>query len=297
MNNFLDLGLISAAVRIGAPLLFAALGTVFVSSAGVMNISIEGSMLVGTFTAVVIGYLTQSVLLGFLAAGVAGLLLAAAPSLLIVKLRGDPIVVGLGGNLLAWGITVFLLEEVLHMRGTFTGSPVPFFKPLSIPGVNLVPVLKELLSGYTTPIYLSVIVALLIGVVLYKTPSGLIIRSTGANSEAVRAIGTDVPSIQIACFLLSGFLAGLGGACLSVANLQGFWSENMTNGRGYIALCAAAFGRNNPKLVMLACFLFGLAEAIGIRTQVFHLPPAFVLMIPYILTIVMLTVSTKRERI
>ena len=297
MSKFLDLGLISAAIRIGAPLLFAALGTVFVSSAGMINISVEGSMLVGTFAAVVISYLTQSALLGFLVAGAAGLLLAAGVSFLIVKWKGDPIVVGIGGNLFAWGVTVFFLEEILHMRGTFTGSPVPFFHPLGIPLLQGIPVVREIISGYNMPVYLSVLLAIIIWVMIYKTPSGLIVRSTGNNAEAVRAVGTNVEKVQMLCFMASGFLAGLGGACLSIANLQGFWSENMTNGRGYIALCAAAFGRNNPAMVMLACLLFGIAEAVGIRSQMFHLPPTFVLMIPYLLTIIMLTASTRRERL
>jgi len=297
VNRLLDLGLISAAIRIGAPLLFAALGTVFVSSAGMINISVEGSMLVGTFAAVVISYLTQSAFLGFLAAGVAGLFLAGVVSFLIVQWKGDAIVVGLGGNLFAWGVTVFLLEELLHMRGTFTGSPVPFFHPLGIPVLQGIPVVRDILSGYSMPVYLSVLLAILIWVMMYKTPSGLIVRSTGNNAEAVRAVGTDVQKVQILCFMASGFLAGLGGACLSIANLQGFWSENMTNGRGYIALCAAAFGRNNPAMVLLACLLFGVAEAIGIRSQVLRLPPTFVLMIPYVLTIIMLTASTRRERL
>lgn len=172
MSKFLDLGLISAAIRIGAPLLFAALGTVFVSSPGMINISVEGSMLVGTFAAVVISYLTQSALLGFLVAGAAGLLLAAGVSFLIVKWKGDPIVVGIGGNLFAWGVTVFFLEEILHMRGTFTGSPVPFFHPLGIPLLQGIPVVREIISGYNMPVYLSVLLAIIIWVMIYKTPSG-----------------------------------------------------------------------------------------------------------------------------
>jgi ABC-type uncharacterized transport system permease subunit len=297
MNSFLDIGIVTASIRMGAPLLFAALGTVFISSAGVYNIAIEGSMLIGTFVAVVAGYLTHSVFFGFVAAGLGGMLLGIMLAFFIVRFRGDAIVVGIGGNIFAWGITVFLLEEVFHMRGSFSGEGVPSFPSIRIPLLDSIPVLREIVSGYSLPVYLAFFFAILVWVVLYKTPVGLVIRATGKNSEAVRSIGTNVERIQIVCFALSGFFAGLGGACLSIANLQGLWSENMTVGRGYIAICAAAFGRNNPILVILACLVFGFAEAIGIRFQVLQLEPSFVLMIPYVVTIVMLVLSSRRERV
>jgi len=297
MSSFIDIGVFSASIRMAAPLLFAALGTSFISSVGVFNIAIEGSMLIGTFAAVVIGYFTHSAVLAFLAAGLGGMLLALMLAFFIVRLHGDAIVVGIGGNTFAWGITVFILEEVFRMRGSFSGDGVPFFPAIKIPLLDSVPVLKDIVSGYTLPVYFAFILAFLVWVFLYRTPAGLIIRSIGKNAEAVRSIGADVDRIRIACFAASGFFAGLGGACLSIANLQGFWSENMTVGRGYIAICAAAFGRNNPKFVLLACLIFGFAEAIGIRFQVLRLEPSFVLMIPYIVTIAMLVLSSRRERI
>lgn len=295
MTGFFNLELIAATIRMATPLLFAALGVIFISSSGVINISIEGSMLIGTFAAVVIGYLSQSLFIGVLAAGIGGMLLALILSYLIIYLKGDSIVVGIGGNLFAWGITVFILEELLHMRGAFTGDPVPFFNKIKIPGISSIPVLNVIASNHTLMVYIVVISVIVTWLIMYKTPIGLIIRSTGENAEAVQSIGVDTNKVKLLCFLGSGFLAGLGGACLSVSNLQGFWSENMTNGRGYIALCAAAFGKNNPKFVVLACILFGFADAIGFRFQVFQWEPSFVLMIPYIVTILMLWASSKRQ--
>ncbi|MBI9109128.1 MAG: ABC transporter permease [Spirochaetales bacterium] len=295
MSEILNIELVAAAIRMGVPLLFAALGATFVSSCGMMNIAIDGSMLVGTFVAVVAGFLSQSLAVGFIGAGIGGMMLALLIGLLIVKLKGDGIVVGIGGNLFAWGITVFILEELFRMKGSFTASPVPSFKAISLPIIENIPYLNTIFSGYTLPVYLSILIAIIAWIVLYRTPIGLIIRGTGANKEAVKAAGINTDMVQIACFAVSGFLAGLGGACLSIANLQGFWTENMTAGRGYIALCAAAFGRNNPKFVVLACLLFGLADAIGIRFQVLQWEPSFVLMIPYIVTILMLWASSKKE--
>lgn len=287
--------LIAATIRIGTPLLFAALGVIFISSAGVINISIEGSMLIGTFLAVVIGYFSQSLFVGVIAAGIGGMILALFLSYLIIYLKGDSIVVGIGGNIFAWGITVFMLEEMLNMRGRFTAEPVPFFKELEIPLIKSLPVVNRILSDQTLLIYLAILLVVIVWLIIYKTPIGLIIRATGENEEAVRSIGVDTKKVKMMCFLASGFLAGLAGACLSVSNLQGSWSENMTNGRGYIALCAAAFGRNHPKRVAFACLLFGFAEAIGIRFQILKWEPSFVLMIPYIVTILMLWASSKRQ--
>ncbi len=295
MSEILNIELFSAAVRMGVPLLFAALGATFISSCGMINIAIEGSMLIGTFIAVVFGFISKSLAVGFISAGIGGMLLALIIGILIVKLKGDSIVVGIGGNLLAWGITVFILEEIFSMKGSFTNGPVPSFVSINIPIIENIPVINTLLSGYTLPVYLSILMVIIAWVVLYNTPFGLIIRGTGANSEAVRAAGINTDRVQLISFTISGFLAGLGGACLSIANLQGFWTENMTAGRGYIALCAAAFGRNNPKFVVLACLLFGLADAIGIRFQVLQWEPSFVLMIPYIVTISMLWASSKKE--
>lgn len=295
MSGMFNLELLASAVRMGTPLLFAALGATLISSSGKINIAIEGSMLMGTFAAVVFGFYSKSLAVGFVSAGFAGMVLGLIVGLLIVRLKGDDVVVGIGGNLFAWGLTVFILEEILHMRGSFTGSPVPFFTSLDIPILKNIPVVKTIVSGYTLPVYLSIVATFIVWVLMYKTPAGLIIRGTGSNSEAIESVGVKSGRVQITTFALSGFLAGLGGACLSIANLQGFWTENMTTGRGYIALCAAAFGRNNPKFVLLACLLFGLADAIGIRFQVLQWEPSFVLMIPYIVTIIMLWISSRRE--
>ena len=227
MIEFFNLELIAATIRVATPLLFAALGIVLISSAGVINISIEGSMLIGTFLAVVIGFLSQSLYIGVLAAGVGGMLLALMLGYIIIYLKGDFIVVGIGGNIFAWGITVFILEELLDMRGSFTGDPVPFFNRIKIPVIDSIPVFNVLFSNHTFMVYLVVFLVIVIWLVMYKTPIGLIIRSTGENSEAVRSIGMDTQKVKLLCFIGSGFLAGLAGACLSVSNLQGFWSENM----------------------------------------------------------------------
>ena len=295
MSGIFNIELISASVRMGIPILFAALGAVFVSSCNRINLAIEGSMIIGTFIAVVMGFVSGSLATGFITAGLGGMVLALIIGFLIIKMKGDEIVVGIGGNMFAWGITVFILEELFRMKGAFTGNPVPYFQTINIPVIKNIPVLKTIISGYTLPVYIAILVAFIAWVVLYRTPAGLIIRGTGANKEAVKTAGVNTDLVQFISFGVSGFLAGLGGACLSVANLQGLWTENMTAGRGYIALCAAAFGRNNPKFVVLACLLFGLADALGIRFQILQWEPSFVLMIPYLVTILMLWLSSKKE--
>jgi len=296
IEKIFGLGLISASIRMATPILLAALGGTFIFSAGVWNIALEGSMLMGSFFAVMMSYLSQYLFIGFLSAGIAGMVLALLLAFLIIKIKTDAIVVGIGGNILAWGITVFVLEEVFNMHGAFTVKEVLSFNKIQISIIDEIPVISQILSGHTFPVYLSWVLCFICWLILYKTPLGLKIRAIGANEEAAKTVGIQVERIQILSFLVSGFLAGLGGAYLSIGYLQAFWGENMTAGRGFIALCALAFGKNNPSLVLIACLLFGFADAIGIRFQVMQWQPSFVLMIPYIITIFILWLSS-RERI
>lgn len=293
LGSILSVDLISSSIRMATPLLFAALGGAFVGSTGIVNIALEGCMLIGSFFAVLVGYWCQSLALGLLASGISGMLLSAILAYLIIYLKTEPIVVGIGGNLLAWGITVFILEEFLHMRGSFTGGPVPYFSPIEIAFVRTVPVLGKILSGHTVMVYLAWVLTGAAWLILFKTPLGLRMRAIGESEATAISVGVNVERVRVVSFLVSGFLSGLGGAYLSTANLHGIWSENMTVGRGFIALCAVSFGRNDPKWILLACLLFGFADALGIRFQVLQWQPEFVLMIPYLFTIVVLWLSTK----
>ncbi len=289
------LDLVSATIRMSTPFLFAALGGAFIWAAGKWNVALEGSMLMGSFFAVAVGLWAKSLWVGVLASCLSGILIALLVGFMIIWLKTDPIVVGIGGNLVGWGITVFVLEEIFNLRGGLFVKDIPFFKPINIPVISNIPIISRILSGHTLLIYLSWLICVLSWITLFRTPLGLKIRSIGENEDAARTAGINVELIQFSCFLFSGLLAGLGGAYLSVAQLEGVWSENMTAGRGFIAICAIVFGRNDPKWIFLACLLFGFADAIGIRLQILQWQPQFVLMIPYLLTILVLYLST-RER-
>lgn len=295
LRNMLNLELISSSIRMATPLIFAAIGSTFIFSAGVINIALEGSMIMGSLFAVAVAYWTNSLLFAFLAAGLAGMFLTLLLAILVIKLKTGFIVAGLGANLLAWGITVFVLEEVLHMRGAFIGIEVPHFIPIRIGIIESIPLISQVLSGHILPVYLSWFFCFFSWIVLFKTPLGLKIRAIGEYKEASRTLGINVEKIQILFLLVSGFSSGLGGAYLSIGSLQGVWSENMIAGRGFIALCALAFGKNNPISVFIGCLLFGFADAIGIRFQMLRWQPSFVQMIPYIFTIIILWVTSRKR--
>ena len=232
-------------------------------------------MLAGAFTAAAVTYAVANPYVGLLAGMGAGLVIAAIHALLSIRYRADQVVTGTAINILMIGMPAFLSGAFFLSSGS---TP-------QIPKEQLVPWL---------PIIIAVVVVPLIWYVLYKTPFGLRLRSVGENPEAADAAGVTVPTMRYAGVLLSGILAGLGGAYLSIGQ-SSLFTRNMTAGRGFIALAALIFGKWRPVQTMLACLLFGFTEAVSIQMQgVVKLPSGedipvqFVQMVPYVLTIVVL---------
>ena len=277
--------LLASTIRNATPLVFAALGGMFSERSGVVNIGLEGLMLISAFAGVVGAFLSGSavVALGFALA--AGLIFALIHALMCVTFEADQIISGTAINLLALGGTGFLMVSIFGAGGT---SPrVEGFGEVPIPLLSSIPVVGSALFSQSLLVYLMYVMVPVTFFVLFRTPFGLRLRATGESPEAVDTAGVSVGRMRYYGVALSGLLASLGGIYLSMGLLSAF-TENMTGGRGFIALAALIFGRWNPIGAAGAALLFGFALAVTVQAPQDLVPQEFLLMTPYVLTIVAL---------
>jgi simple sugar transport system permease protein len=274
MTEIFTIALIFSTIRTATPLLLAALGGLYSERAGVINIALEGLMLAGAFTAAAVTHYAGSPWVGLLAAVVAGMLVASIHAVACIRFNADQVVSGTAINILMLGVPAMLSGALFLSSGS---TP-------QIPKDNLIP---------WTPVVLALLLVGVTWYVLYRTPFGLRLRAVGENPEAADAAGVNVKRVRYSAVLLSGALAAVGGAYLSIGQ-SSLFTRNMTSGRGFIALAALIFGKWRPVQTMLACLLFGFTEAISIQMQgVFkpfgeEIPVQFISIVPYVLTIVVL---------
>jgi simple sugar transport system permease protein len=270
------LAFLAQTLRIAVPYLFAASGGVLAERAGVISLSLEGYMLAGAFGAASVSYWAGSAWTGAAAGVAAGALLAALYALATVRFRANQVVVGIAMNLLAIGATRFFLRLAFDSS---SNSP-------RVPGFDAGEGLLGSLAANPL-VWLGVLVVPAVAWTLYRTPFGLRVRAVGEHPEAAVSVGVSPSRIRWLAVLLSGALAGLGGAYLALDQHQ--FTDSMTAGRGFIAVAAVIFGRWDPPKVALACVLFAAAETLQIQLQALQvIPSQFVEMIPYLLTIVAL---------
>ncbi len=277
--------LLASTIRNATPLVFAALGGMFSERSGVVNIGLEGLMLISAFAGVVGAFLSGSAVVALAFALAAGLVFALIHALMCVTFEADQIISGTAINLLALGGTGFLMVSVFGAGGT---SPrVEGFGEVPIPLLSSIPVVGPALFSQSVLVYLMYVMVPVTFFVLFRTPFGLRLRATGESPEAVDTAGISVGRMRYYGVALSGLLASLGGIYLSMGILSAF-TENMTGGRGFIALAALIFGRWHPIGAAGAALLFGFALAVTISAPQEVIPNEFLQMIPYVLTIVAL---------
>ncbi|MFD4630500.1 ABC transporter permease [Streptomyces sp. NPDC058284] len=284
-----DSALFHSALLALTPILLAALGGAVCERAGVFNIGLEGMMLVGCFSAVAGSWFTGSAWLGVLFAALSSAAYAMILAVGTISLRGDAVVLGVALNLLAVGLTGFLLRTVFGVQGTFSDP--------DLAGLGTVDLafLGPVLSGHSPLVYVSWAAVAVAAVFLARHPWGLRLRGVGEAPDAAATLGVSPVKYQYAAVLTGGLLCGLAGAQLALGNVTLF-SENMTAGRGWIAVVAVLLGRALPLGVLLAGLLFGVAEAVGFRLQGNGLPPQATDAAPYVVTLVALFLSTARRR-
>ncbi|HEX2488107.1 MAG TPA: ABC transporter permease [Blastocatellia bacterium] len=268
-RDIFNYALIASTIRLSTPLILAALGGLYSERGGVINIALEGMMLAGAFTAAVVTVFTHSPWAGLLGAVIAGLVVAALHAVVTINYRADQVVSGAAINILFLGVPALLSGALFESTGATPQLP----RDQTLPN---------------TLVYLAFILVAVSAYVIYRTRFGLRLRAVGENPEAAMAAGVSVTRMRYAGVLISGALAALGGAYLSIGQ-SSLFTRNMTAGRGFIALAALIFGKWDPVGALLACLFFGFAEAVAIRMQgTVDIPNQFIQMIPYVLTMVVL---------
>jgi ABC-type uncharacterized transport system permease subunit len=271
---------LAASVRLSMPLAFAALGGLWSERSGVLNIALEGMLLTGAFvSAAATFYAGENVWFGILAAIVFGGLLGLLHAFLCVSLRVDQLVSGLAINLSAAGLTAFMSRIVFNSEAT---QKLPGIPAIAIPGLSQIPILGPLLFNQDPLVYLLLILVPLSTYILFHTSIGLTLRAVGEYPRAADTAGIQVAHVRYLSVILSGVLAALGGAYLVLVHVK-FFTEDVSAGKGFIALAALIFGRWHPISTVLACLLFGATEALQLRIQAFNLniPYQFLIMLPY----------------
>jgi len=285
---------LSTTIRLAAPTLLAALGIVFSERAGIVNIGTEGMMLVGALAGVIGSHWTGSVWLGTLIAIFVTVLFAAIFGFFTVVIKADQTVIGTGMNLLASGLTITVNRALF---GASTSPPeIDSFDLVAIPGLSEIPVIGPIFFNHYVLVYVAFLLVPLAHFVMFRTNVGLKVRSVGENPKACDTVGIRVGLTRFLSIVYSGVLAGIAGAFISMGMLS-FFTEGMIAGGGFIALAAVVFGNYTPIGVMLASLVFGASNALMYRLQALatNVPSQFLLMIPYVITIVSLCIVSRRS--
>jgi simple sugar transport system permease protein len=272
------------------PIIFATMGGIFSSHTGIFNVALEGFMLIGSFFAVVGSVQTGSAYGGLLFAIVACLIASLVFAVLHLEMHANPIIVGLAMNIFAVGMTNYLLTALLNVYGVYKTDLIVGFGVVNIPIIQNIPILGDLISGHFPLVYFAFVSVYIVYLVLYKTPFGFHLRSVGEKSDAAESIGVNTKKMKYYGLMVSGLLCAFGGTFLSLSYLTMF-SEDMTAGRGWLALAAINFGRMRPVPSLIACLIFGFVDALAVRLQQFGLPSQVVLMLPYLMTVIVLFIS------
>ena len=291
--DIINVGLFAGALRMATPLVYASLGGIFSERVGIINIGLEGMMLTGAFSGVLATFGTGNPWIGILVSIIVGGLLGLLHGLLTVKFAGNQIVSGTGINIFALGFTAYMSQIVWGSRGA---SPnVQDLGMVPIPLLKDLPVVGEILGNQTPLVYIALVVVVLSYIVLSKTSFGLRIKAVGEHPAAADTAGINVYKTKYLGVIISGMLAGLGGAFLSLDHLSLF-ALGMSGGRGFIALAAMILGGWTPFGALGASLLFGFTEALQMRLQsIGALPSQIILTVPYIVTIVVLAGFVRRR--
>ena len=292
MGNIFTAGLFRQMLRSATPVALAAMGGLMTEHAGIMNIGMDGMILMGAFTAVAVSILTGSAFAGTLAAIAVGILVGLFFALFVVKFKSDEFIIGTALNIFAGGLTTFLLWAMFDVRGTVRTE-------YGLPTVDLgilgkIPFIGEIISGNSLFVYVTVLLVFLMWAVVYKTPWGFWVRAAGEHPGTLRTAGISPEKMKWLASTLCGAFCGLAGAQLALGNVTMF-SEGMSNSRGYVAFACVIFGGANPKKAYLAALMFGFFDALGYRLQEYNISANLTSMIPYVITVCMMVYVVVRS--
>jgi simple sugar transport system permease protein len=285
-------GILASGIRLATPYLYASIGETFSQRSGVLNLGVEGQMLLGAFAAFYVTFTTGSLWLGVLAALLIGMVMGLMMAFVSINLQAVQGISGIGFYLFGLGVSDLLFQKLLGTVETVSG-----FRPVHIPWLSDIPILGEIFFSQNILVYGAYLLVLVAWFVLNKTTLGLKIKAVGESPQAADSLGVSVAKVRYFTITLGGMLSAMAGASLSIALLNVF-QQNMTSGLGFIAVALVYFGGWRPWAVMAGALLFSMVNSLQLWVQVLGIPiPSdFAVMMPYVLTIIALVVSVQRVR-
>lgn len=292
MTESFIIAVLATAVTAGTPIFYAALGELICERSGVLNLGVEGMMLVGAVTGFMAGSATQNQWIGLAAAMAAGGAMGLIHAFLTVSLRANQVVSGLALTIFGTGLSGYLGKSLV-------GTPLPGpFRPIEIPGLSSLPVIGPVFFQHDILVLISYILGPLCWFIIFRTRAGLNLRAVGDNPAAADSLGVNVYLARYASVFMGGVLAGIGGAYISMAYVP-TWMENMIAGRGWIAVALVIFATWNPLNALWGSYVFGGIDALGYRLQAVDvtISPFFLKMLPYLFTVFVLILVTQRNMV
>ena len=294
MSIFFSLSTLASMVRLTAPLAFATMGACFGHKAKIFNIGMESYVLISAFFSTLGSYLFKNPWMGLLFGIISGILTSAVFGTFVLHFKGDPFVVGIAMNLGASSLTSLLLLMIFKTRGSFSSPDIVGFSRVNIPFLENIPVLNQIFNNHYSIVYLAFIVVIFSQILMYKTPFGLRLRGVGINEKASESVGVSVIKYKWYSLILTGIFTGMAGACLPLCGLSMF-TENMSAGKGFLAVSAARIGVGDPLKSLIACIIFSYVDALSVSLNSINIPSQIVLMAPYVVTVIVMCFTSSEH--
>ena len=295
MSNIFNANFISMWIRVGTPLIFAALGASICTQAGVVNLGLEGIMLISALMGVLGSVWGGSLISGAIIGILSGTLVSVIFAYFHLVFKANNVLCGTAVNTVATGLTVFVLQIVTGEKGNSSSLQSFVFPNIDIPVIKNIPIIGEIVSGHNALTYIALIMVFVVWFLMYKTPLGLRMRAIGESPDVASSVGQSVSKIQFLAIILCGILTSLGGMYLSMGYLDMF-VRDMTAGRGFIALAACSMGRATPIGALVSAMIFAFFDGLSNILQILKIPSEFIQMLPYLSTIIGLTIYSIQKR-
>lgn len=287
---------LASALRLSIPLIFAAIGSCFSDRAGVFNIALECFMLCAAFFAALGTWFTVNPYIGILCGIAASLICSIIFGFFVFHLKSSGIVVSIALNLSAWGLTTLLMMYFWGCRGSYIDERLVSLPTIRTDWISKLPFIGKIFYGQNILVFLGVFLIFIMWFIMYKTTFGLRLRGVGLNATASQTIGVSVKRYRWYATIITGIFCGLGGAVLPLGGTSIF-SENMTAGRGFLAVAAVMVGKGNPLLTGIFCLLFAYTDAISLQLQNIGIPSQLVETFPYVTTVLVLVLSGIKQKL
>lgn len=294
IKEFFTAEFIFIVIRVGVPLLYASMSAYVASLAGIPNIAVEGIMIFGALFGVYFSAMFASSWLGLAGVIVVGIAMALVLAFFTMKMKASPIMIGIALNLFASNFSLYLLQLWTGSKGTTAALPSKVLPTIHIPVIKDIPIIGEIISGHYFLTYVCIVLAILLAILVYKTPFGLRMKACGLDEHAAESVGIKVNKVRLIAIIMSSIFAALGGAYLSMGYMSIF-SNNMTASRGWTGIAAQAVGGANFLIVVLTTFIFSIAQGVVNRLAITQLPSELVNIIPYVIVLFAMVFLSIRE--